>query len=51
MSFAEKAKMAGNDCTLEVYENMPCFSTRSGFRSEAKVAVKKITEFVNTKIK
>ena len=51
-SFAEKAKMAGNDCTLEVYENMPhVFQLGADFVPEAKVAVKKITEFVNNKIK
>ncbi len=51
-SFAEKAKMAGNDCTLELYENMPhVFQLGADFVPEAKVAVKKITEFVNAKIK
>ncbi len=44
--------MAGNECTLEVYENMPhVFQLGADFVPEAKVAVKKITEFVNTKIK
>jgi len=50
-SFAEKAKMAGNDCTFEIYENMPhVFQLGADFVPESKAAVKKITAFINDKI-
>ena len=51
-SFAEKAKMAGNGLYPRSIRNMPhVFQLGADFVPEAKVAVKKITEFVNTKIK
>ena len=50
-SFAEKAIKAGNDCTLEIYENMPhVFQLGADFVPESKEAVKKITTFINDKI-
>lgn len=50
-SFAEKAKLAGNDCTFEIYENMPhVFQLGADFVPEAKAAVKKIADYINNKI-